>query len=135
GIGVPGVGMLGPGGSGFGGMRVRRRQAAPEESSAADEPSGPVEDPMVRATNPPPTSARLATRVGWCEMHVFGKTSANLHLAERLTQLNRELNFEPGKGAMELMDHIDGLVKSAQAYKAPAAAGPAIGSAPRAATH
>ncbi len=130
GIGVPGVGMLGPGASGFGGMRVRRRQAAPEESSAAEEPTGPVEDPMVRAKDPPPISARLATRVAWCEMHVFGKTSANLHLAERLTQLNHELNFEPGKGPMELMDHIDGLVKSAQAYKAPPATGPAIGAKP-----
>ncbi|MBI2810016.1 MAG: hypothetical protein HYX67_04205 [Candidatus Melainabacteria bacterium] len=135
GIGVPGVGMLGPGASGFGGMRVRRRQAAPEEASAADEPTGPIEDPMVRAKDPPPTSARLAIRVGWCEMHVFGKTSANLHLAERLTQLNHELNFEPGKGPMELMDHIDALVKSAQAYKAPAAAGPAIGAKPNSATH
>ncbi|HEY9733007.1 MAG TPA: hypothetical protein V6C89_13905 [Drouetiella sp.] len=120
GMGMPGMGMMGPGGSGFGGIRVRRRQAPAEDASAADEPTGPVEDPMVRAKDPPPASARLATRVGWCEMHVFGKTSPNLHLAERLTLLNRELKFEPGKGAMELMDHIDGLVKSAQAYKAPA---------------
>lgn len=133
GFAVPGVGMLGPGGSGFSGMRVRRRQAAPEESSAAEEPTGPVEDPMVRAKDPPPTSARLATRVSWCEMRVFGKTSANMHLAERLTQLNRELNFEPGKGPMELMDHIDALVKSAQAFKAPADDGTAIGAAPKAA--
>ncbi|CAN5223917.1 hypothetical protein BH10CYA1_BH10CYA1_07420 [soil metagenome] len=134
GIGVPGVGMLGPGASGFGGIRARRRQAAPEESSAAEEPSGPVEDPMVRAKEPPPTSARLATRVGWCEMHVFGKTSGNMHLAERLTQLNHELNFEPGKGAMELMDHIDALVKSAQKYKAPSATETAIGESPRSTT-
>ncbi len=133
--GMPGMGVPGIGGTGFGGMRVRRRQAAPEESSAADEPTGPVEDPMVRAKDPPPASARLATRVGWCEMHVFGKTSANLHLAERLSQLNRELKFEPGKGAMELMDHIDGLVKSAQAYKAPAVTGPAIGANPSSGTH
>ncbi|MBS1956946.1 MAG: hypothetical protein JST89_22345 [Cyanobacteria bacterium SZAS-4] len=135
GFGIPGVGMLGPGGSGFSGMRVRRRQAPQDEPSAAEEPSGPIEDPLVRAKDPPPASARLATRVGWCEMHVFGKTSVNLHLAERLTQLNRELNFEPGKGPMELMDHIDGLVKSAQAYKAPAATGPAIGATPNAGTH
>ncbi len=139
GIGVPGVGMMGPGASGFGGIRVRRRQAPTQEPSAADEPSGPVEDPMVRAKDPPPASTRLATRVGWCEMHVFGKTSPNLHLAERLTQLSRELKFEPGKGAMELMDHIDGLVKAAQAYKAPSfgtdQGAAAIGSTPGAATH
>ena len=135
GFGIPGVGMLGPGGSGFSGMRVRRREAAAPEQSAADEPSGPIEDPMVRAKDPPPASARLATRVGWCEMHVFGKTSVNLHLAERLTQLNHELNFEPGKGPMELMDHIDALVKSAQAYKAPATTGPAIGATPSGGTH
>lgn len=134
GIGIPGVGMLGPGGSGFSGIRVRRRQAAQEEPSAADEPTGPIEDPLVRAKDPPPASARLATRVGWCEMHVFGKTSVNMHLAERLTQLNRELNFEPGKGPMELMDHIDALVKSAQAYKAPSPTGPAIGATPNAGT-
>jgi hypothetical protein len=120
GMGMPGMGMMGPGGSGFGGIRVRRRQAPSEDSSVAEEPTGPVEDPLVRAKDPPPASARLATRVGWCEMRVFGKTSPNLHLAERLAQLNRELNFEPGKGAMELMDHIDGMVKSAQAYRAPA---------------
>jgi hypothetical protein len=132
-MGMPGMGMMGPGGAGFSGIRARRRTApAPEEHSAADEPSGPVEDPMVRQKDPPPASARLATRVGWCEMRVFGKTSPSLHLAERLTQLNRELKFEPGKGAMELMDHIDGMVKSAMAYKAPV---PTIGATPAAATH
>jgi len=34
-----------------------------------------------------------------------------------------------------LMDHIDALVKSAQAYKAPAMTGPAIGATPAAGTH
>jgi hypothetical protein len=138
--GMGGMGMMGPGSmggpGGFAGMRVRRRQAPQQQQpSAADEPTGPVEDPIVRAKDPPPSSARLATRVGWCEMHVFGKTSPSMHLAERLSALNRELNFEPGKSSMDLMDHIDGLVKSAQAYKAPSPTGPAIGSAPRPAMH
>lgn len=116
----PGNMMTGPGG--FSGIRVRRRQAQPQqnEPSAAEEPSGPVEDPAVRAKTPPPPGTRLATRVGWCEMQVFGHTSPTMHLAERLSSLNRELNFMPGKSSMELMDHIDGLVKSAQAFKAPA---------------
>lgn len=144
GMAVPGMGMMGPGGTGFSGIRVRRRQAPAEEPSAADEPTGPVEDPMVRGKEPPPASARLAIRVGWCEMHVFGRTSPNMHLAERLTQLNRELKFDPGKGPMELMDHIDDLVKSAQAYRAPSIvstpqsggrAGAAIGASPAVATH
>lgn len=144
GMAVPGMGMMGPGSTGFSGIRVRRRQAPADEPSAADEPTGPIEDPMVRAKDPPPASARLAIRVGWCEMHVFGRTSPNMHLAERLTLLNRELKFDPGKGPMELMDHIDDLVKSAQAYRAPSIVstpqsagrtGAAIGASPAAATH
>ncbi len=135
--GAPGTGIgpqgFGPGG--FSGIRVRRRPAPEPEASTSDEPTGPIEDPMVRANNPPPSSARLAVRVGWCEMHVFGKTYPNMHLAERLTQLNRELNFAPGKSAVDLMDGIDSLVKSAQAYNAPSATGPSIGSAPHPTVH
>jgi hypothetical protein len=132
--GAPGTGIGPMGGfggpGGFSGIRVRKRPAAPQEDSAADVPTGPVEDPMVRAKDPPPASARLAIRVGWCELNVFGKTYPNMHLAERLTQLNRELNFAPGKSAIDLMDGVGSLVKAAQAYKASPVSGPAIGSAP-----
>jgi hypothetical protein len=117
GMGFGGMGMgMGPGGMGFGGMR--RQQAA---QSAQQQPTPEAEtrrdDPQVYDPTPPPPNAKMLTKVGWCEMQVFGHTFPNMHLPERLGRLSREVNFEPGKPDVALMDDIAPLIKTIQARK------------------
>jgi hypothetical protein len=102
-----GVGGMGPGGIGMGGMRRRTNQ----DPEAQPESSAEPRDPMVTSSSPPPPDARMLTKVGWCEMQVFGQTFPNMHLPERLGKLNKELNFEPGKSDIELMDDVGKMVK------------------------
>jgi hypothetical protein len=102
GMGGPGMGMGGTGGS-------RRRMAQNQNQ----EPEAPTEvrDPYVTSPTPPPPDARMITKVGWCEMQVFGQTFPAMHLPERLGKLNRELNFEPDKSNIELMDDVGKMIK------------------------
>lgn len=61
---------------------------------------------------PPDAHARMLTRVAWCEQHLFGHTFPQLHLPQRLHQLNAKLN--PAKhdvSDVALMDSLDGLVR------------------------
>jgi hypothetical protein len=93
---------------GFGGIRARPRRQV-EQPKPAEQPR--PEDPAVYAKDPPPPEARLITKVGWCEVRTFGHTFPNMHLEERLSQLNRQINFDPGQTNIELMDHIGALMK------------------------
>jgi len=115
-INMAGMGI--PGALGFGGMRVRNRADLPaseqqEQSRAAE----PQEDPVVLDTNPPPASAKLLTKVGWCEVRVFGHTFPSMHLPQRLAQLNTEIKFAPGKTGIALMDSTDSMIKTAASFK------------------
>lgn len=116
----PGIGGIGLGGGGMGsgmGMGRSRRQAAQQQQ----EPEPPVvkhqEDPAVYQAAPPDPNARLITKVGWCEVKVFGHTFPNMHLPERLGQLNHELKLEPGKSDIQLMDDIGVMIKAVQSRK------------------
>ena len=111
--GVRGVGfggMGGPGGFG-GGSSSPRTQPTPTDGSER------MDDPAVFAQEPPPPEARMITKVGWCEQQVFGHTFGNMHLTERLEQLNGELQFERGKSGSELMDRMASLIKTVRARK------------------
>lgn len=108
------------GGVGFGGVHLRERSevarqqaleaAQAGQSSPAARASARSEDPAVNAASPPPDSAKMLTKVGWCEKKMFGKTSPEMHLPERLQQLNDALNFRPGKRGIALMDDVNGMV-------------------------
>jgi len=110
--------LLGMGGLGpafipaFGGVRMRPRQAEQQPDAPA-----PVrqEDPLVYDSAPPPPDAKLLTKVGWCEVQLFGHTFPDMHLPERLEQLNRQLNFSQGKSGIGLMDDLSALIKAVQA--------------------
>ena len=98
---------------GFSGVRMRPRSSQPGQGQAAEQPIDQhPEDPSVHDASPPTAEAKMLTKVGWCEVQVFGHTSPNLHLGVRLQQLNKELNFAPGKTALELMDSVGGLIKA-----------------------
>ncbi len=108
-----GMAMAGPavGGVGMGPVRVRQRETA----QAEQEPKQPVarpEDPAIFELAPPASDAKLLIKVGWCEVRMFGQTAAALHLPERLEKINTELNFQPGKPGIWLMDHVDALVEA-----------------------
>ncbi len=118
GIGPIGVGNMGPGmgpGRQAGGQHMRGAPAAspqPEPSMERHQ-----EDQLVHAATPPPPTAKMLAKVGWCEMQLYGQTFPEMHLADRLGQLNRELNFRPGKRDLDLMDDIASLIKAVQAQK------------------
>lgn len=117
-----GTGGFGPGfgGPGYRGMGMGPgMQQRPDYDSQEDQSEMKIEDPAITDPSPPPANARLITKVGWCEMQVFGKTSPELHLEKRLDQLNDQLNFAPGRSNMELMDHIPELMKMVIAQKQP----------------
>ena len=115
----PNLGGMGSSGmgNGFGGVNVRRRQAADQQQPP--EPAAPThpEDPAIYEAAPPDPSTRLIVKVGWCEVKVFGHTFPNMHLPQRLGQLNSELKLEPGKSDIQLMDDIGLMIKTIQARK------------------
>jgi hypothetical protein len=75
------------------------------------------DDPLINAPTAPPATAKLVTKVGWCEMRALGKTHPEMHLQERLSQLNRVLNFAPDKVGLALMDDIPAMIKSVELRK------------------
>lgn len=107
----------------FGGNQFGGRQSRNPEHIQPDTTAEPAyDDPLVHATAPPPPGAKEITKVGWCEVQVFGHTFSDrglydaclpmhsMHIAERLEQLSRKLNFEPEKSGLQLMDDVDALV-------------------------
>ena len=111
GFGGFGPGMYGPPRS--------RVQNVSQEETIVDKSA---DDPLVSAPTPPPADARLLSKVGWCEMQLFGKTYTDMHLEERLQQLSAELNFDTKKSGLQLMDHVGDMIKLVQARK-PASVG------------
>jgi hypothetical protein len=119
------VGGLGGGGGGFGGMPSGGDQL-PQAGKPA--PLTP-DDPLVHEPTSPPANAKLTTKVGWCEVIVFGHTFtdvglsdaslplSHMHLPKRLEQLSRKLHFEPEKSGIQLMDSVDTLVKFVNVHK------------------
>jgi hypothetical protein len=93
----------------------RGRQAMQQQQE--QEPAAPVrqEDPAIYEATPPDPSARLLVKVGWCEVKVFGHPFPDMHLPQRLGQLNNELHLETGKSNVQLMDDIGLMIKTVQA--------------------
>ena len=123
-IGMSPLGMLGGGampfmsGAGMGqGPGRNRRQAARQQDEPTPKPAAPPQDPAVSAADPPPSTAKMITKVAWCEMQVFGHTSPDMHLTQRLEQLNQQLNYAPGQSGDKLMDDLAPLMKAVIAQK------------------
>lgn len=115
----PGLGM---GGNGRGSRHNQNQNQQQKGKEDSDSDKVPSEDSAVLAPTPPPENAKVLTKVGWCEVQVFGHTFSDIdlmksktrmkrmHLEDRLAQLNAKVHFEPGKPAVKLMDDIDALV-------------------------
>jgi hypothetical protein len=112
GLGAGGMPAGGSPGLGFSGTGINRRsQTAQQQESTVHEVE---DDPAVHLATPPPTSAKMLTKVGWCEVQVFGHTFPEMHLEERLRQLNLALEFKPGATNMELLDDVGPMIKTVQ---------------------
>ncbi len=84
-----------------------------DAASDSDEPARPAEDPAVYAKTPPASGARMITQVGWCEVQVFGHTFPNMHLTQRLRQLNDEVMPKKTKLTdMQLMDDLTPIMNA-----------------------
>jgi hypothetical protein len=118
-------GGFGGGGGRGGGGRNQQQQQTPAPKPTPPSP----DDPLVHESTPPPPDAKLITKVGWCEVLVFGHTFSDaglaeaslpmvhMHLAKRLEQLSRKLQFQPEKSGIQLMDSVDALIKFVDAHK------------------
>lgn len=74
-------------------------------------PSVNPDDLAAAQDNPPSPHERLLTRVAWCEKHTLGRTYPELHLLQRLHQLNANLFPQDKEKDVLLMDRIDAMVK------------------------
>jgi len=101
-------------GGGIGGGRRQMQNQQRQDAQSAD--AGAHEDPMVFEKSPPPPQAKTIVKVGWCEFQLFGKTFSEMHLSERLDQLNEKLNFSPHKSGISLMDDVDRLIRATSAF-------------------
>lgn len=124
---------------GFGGVRIRNRAdvMTPEEKEDRELEQSintKGDDPAVFLPYPPPKTAKLKTKVAWCEVQIFGRTFTGVHLLTRLQKLNGELEYRPGESKLALMDDVDGLVQATVRQKA-GAKKKAIGSKQTRQTH
>lgn len=109
------LGMTVPGLGQFAGVRARPRSEVQQEQQAVQKPTK-QEDPAVLAPTPPPAGSHVLTKVAWCELRVFGQTSPQLHLVERLEKLNALLKYAPAQTGIDLMDDVPKLIQSAAAH-------------------
>ena len=115
-VGTTMLNIAGMGVPGFGGVRVRNRADVPPEELNRQAPE-PQDDPVVFQVDPPGEGVKFINKVGWCEVQVFGHTFPNLHLPQRLSQLNNEIKFAPNRTGISLMDSTDEMIKAAQIHK------------------
>jgi hypothetical protein len=99
------------------GMRAPSNNSGSQQQANDQQGDAPPEDPAIFAAEPPPASARLQTKVGWCEVQLFGRTFSYMHLKERLRQLSRELNVAVDQSDLELMDDAGSFIKAVQQRK------------------
>lgn len=85
------------------------RYNLPPRIAFSDIPS--PEEIAARSSIPPDSHARTIARIAWCEQHTFGKTYPEMHLLERLHQLNSRLFPQDHEKDIQLMDRIDEIVK------------------------
>jgi hypothetical protein len=101
-------------------MQDNSDEMLPDVRSAASSPLGVqsaphqqhVDHPAVFADSPPPSSAQMLTRVGWCEYHLLGRTYPTMHLMARLRQLHDEVVPNKSETNLQLLDDMDALTNA-----------------------
>lgn len=82
----------------------------PDQDAAAPVYQDP---PEVFAKEPPPSGSSMMVKVGWCEMQLFGHTTPNTHLMERLRHLNEFLfPNDTHETGFQLMDRVEIIEKA-----------------------
>lgn len=93
------------------------------DDPAAEAHKRMIEQQLIDAAKPnvPSSHERTLSRVAWCEMQLFGKSFPQLHLLQRLHQLNADLFPNDHEKDIQLMDRIDIIVKEVVLRKHPPA--------------
>lgn len=93
------------------------------EDPAAEAHRKMIEQQLIDAAKPnaPTAHERTLSRVAWCEMQLFGKSYPQLHLLQRLHQLNADLFPNDKEKDIQLMDRIDIIVREVVLRKHPPA--------------
>lgn len=100
----------------FGGQRRQDQYFSPSTPTGTD--ISQQDDPEVYQKQPPDSDARMITRVGWCEVQLFGHTFPQMHLTKRLRQLSDLVLPKDSKQTdMQLMDDLDPIMKAVIAKK------------------
>lgn len=86
--------------------------AEPSKFDLAKEERKAEEDKAAVDPTPPNEHDRLLSRVAWCEQHTFGRTFPDMHLLQRLHQLNAHLFPKDKEKDVQLMDRMDLIVKT-----------------------
>lgn len=94
--------------------------APPSKFELAKEEMKAEEDEAAEAPKPPSEHDRLLARVAWCEQHTFGRTFPDMHLLQRLHQLNAHLFPADKEKDFQLMDRMDLIVKTVVLQQHPA---------------
>lgn len=94
-----------------------------DDDPAAEAHRRMIEQQLIDAAKPnaPSTHERTLSRVAWCEMQLFGKSFPQLHLLQRLHQLNADLFPQDKEKDIQLMDRIDIIVREVVLRKHPPA--------------
>ncbi|MBP9090344.1 hypothetical protein KBI23_04890 [bacterium] len=94
-----------------------------DDDPAAEARKEMIEQQLIDAAKPnaPSSHERTLSRVAWCEMQLFGKSFPQLHLLQRLHQLNANLFPQDKEKDIQLMDRIDIIVKEVVLRKHPPA--------------
>lgn len=93
------------------------------DDPAAEAHKRMIEQQLIDAAKPnvPSSHERTLSRVAWCEMQLFGKSFPQLHLLQRLHQLNADLFPNDHEKDIQLMDRIDIIVREVVLRKHPPA--------------
>lgn len=94
-----------------------------DDDPAAEAHKRMIEQQLIDAAKPnaPSSHERTLSRVAWCEMQLFGKSYPQLHLLQRLHQLNADLFPQDREKDIQLMDRIDIIVREVVLRKHPPA--------------
>ncbi len=94
-----------------------------DDDPAAEAHRRMIEQQLIDAAKPnaPSSHERTLSRVAWCEMQLFGKSFPQLHLLQRLHQLNADLFPQDKEKDIQLMDRIDIIVREVVLRKHPPA--------------
>ena len=100
---------------------LEKRYESADENPGATIRQQAIRQELIDAqqTTIPTKDERTLSRIAWCEQQIFGHAFPEMHLLKRLHNLNQELFPQDKEQDIQLMDHIDTIVKEVVLRKQP----------------